>query len=74
MDSALDAHARGRGFESQARLHSNFLEQEINSTLLNRVLPDSLKGWGVYYHVYVIGAHKRTCVDRRNMPNHHTST
>ena len=23
-----------------------------------RVLPNSLKGWGVCYHVYVIGAHK----------------
>ena len=25
------------------------------------------------YHVYVIGAHKRTCVDRQNIPNHYTS-
>ena len=25
------------------------------------------------YHVYMISAHKRTCVDHRNMPNHHTS-
>ena len=38
-----------------------------------RVLPNSLKGWGVCYHVYVIGAHKRTHVDHWNMPNHCTS-
>ena len=38
-----------------------------------RVLPNSLKGWGVCYHVYVIGAHKRTHVGHRNMPNHCTS-
>ena len=35
--------------------------------------PQLVKGWGVCYHVYMISAHKRTCVDRRNMPNHHTS-
>ena len=40
---------------------------------MTRVLPNSQKGRGVCYHVYMIGAHKRTCVDRRNMPNHHTS-
>ena len=33
--------------------------------------PNSLKRPGVCCHVY--GAHKRTCVDCRNMPNHHTS-
>ena len=38
-----------------------------------RVLPNPLKGWGVCYHVYVIGAHKRTHVDCQNMPNHCTS-
>ena len=27
----------------------------------------------MYCHVYVISAHKRTRVVRRNMPNHHTS-
>ena len=35
--------------------------------------PQLVKRPGVCYHVYMIGAHKRTCVDRRNMPNHHTS-
>ena len=34
------------------------------------VLPNSLKDWGVCYHVYMIGD-KRTCVDQWNMPNHH---
>ena len=38
------------------------------------VLPNSWKGRGVCYLVYMISAHKRTCVDCRNMPNHHTST
>ena len=28
---------------------------------------------GVCHHVCVTGAHKRTCVDNQNMPNHHTS-
>ena len=37
------------------------------------VLPNLLKGQGVCYHVYVIGAHKRTHVDHWNMPNHCTS-
>ena len=32
-----------------------------------------LKGRGMCYHVYVIGAYKRTHVDRQNMPNHCTS-
>ena len=31
------------------------------------------KGRAVCYHVYVIGAHKRTHVDHWNMPNHCTS-
>ena len=35
-----------------------------------RVLPNSLKGRDVCYHVYMIGAHKRTCVDHQNMSNH----
>ena len=37
------------------------------------VLPNSYKGWGVCYHVYMTSAHKRTCVDCWNIPNHHTS-
>ena len=45
---------------------------ELGSTLA-RVLPNLLKGWGVCYHVYVIGAHKRTHVDCQNIPNHCTS-
>ena len=41
---------------------------------LARVLPNSLKGRGVCYHVYVIGAHKKwTHVNHQNMPNHCTS-
>ena len=35
--------------------------------------PQLVKRPGVCYHIYMIGAHKRTCVDHRNMPNHHTS-
>ena len=31
-------------------------------------------GGGGDCHVYIIGAHKRTCVDCQNIPNHHTST
>ena len=45
----------------------------MNIQEVPRVLPNSLKGWGVCYHVYVIGAHKRTHVDYWNMPNHCTS-
>ena len=45
----------------------------MNIQEVPRVLPNSLKGWGVCYQVYVIGAHKRTHVDYRNMPNHCTS-
>ena len=37
------------------------------------VVPNLLNGWDVYYHAYIIGAHKRTCVDHWNMLNHHTS-
>ena len=32
------------------------------------VLPNSSKGRGVCYHVYMIGAHKRTCVDFGTCP------
>ena len=49
------------------------MESLILNTALPRVLPNSLKGWVVCYHVYVIGAHKRTHVDYWNMPNHCTS-
>ena len=35
--------------------------------------PTHKKGWVVCCHVYVAGAHKRTCVVHWNMPNHHTS-
>ena len=45
----------------------------MNIQEVPRVLPNLLKGWGVYYHVYVIGAHKRTHVYHQNMPNHCTS-
>ena len=45
----------------------------MNIQEVPRVLPNSLKGQGVCYHVYVIGAHKRTHVDHQNMPNHCTS-
>ena len=45
----------------------------MNIQEVPRVLPNSLKGWGVCYHAYVIGAHKRTHVDHWNMPNHCTS-
>ena len=45
----------------------------MNIQEVPRVLPNSLKGRGMCYHVYVIGAYKRTHVDRRNMPNHCTS-
>ena len=45
----------------------------MNIQEVPRVLPNSLKGQGVYYHVYVICAHKRTHVDCWNMPNHCTS-
>ena len=45
----------------------------MNIQEVPRVLPNSLKGWGMCYHVYVIGAYKRTHVDHRNMPNHCTS-
>ena len=34
--------------------------------------PRLVKRLSVCCHVYVIGAHKRTCVDRQNMPNHNT--
>ena len=45
----------------------------MNIQEVPRVLPNSLKGWGMCYHVYVIGAYKRTHVDCQNMPNHCTS-
>ena len=45
----------------------------MNIQEVPRVLPNSLKGQGMCYHVYVIGAYKRTHVDCRNMPNHCTS-
>ena len=45
----------------------------MNIQEVPRVLPNSLKGRGMCYHVYVIGAYKRTHVDHRNMPNHCTS-
>ena len=45
----------------------------MNIQEVPRVLPNSLKGRGVCYHVYVIGAYKKTYVDCKNMPNHCTS-
>ena len=54
-------------------MYPNSLTQVQPLMCLCRVLPNSLKGRGVCYHVYVIGAHKRTHVDRQNMPNHCTS-
>ena len=48
------------------------LRQGVNN-YLPLVVPNSLKGWDLYYHAYVIGAHKGTYMDHWNMPSHHTS-
>ena len=39
----------------------------MNIQEVPRVLPNSLKGRGVYYHVYVIGAHKKKKKKKEHM-------
>ena len=40
----------------------------------SRVVPHSLKGWGVYSYVCVTITQKRTCINHQNMSNDCTST
>ena len=53
-------------FVIQEAKYSQQLLQHINAQ-------DPHIQFTVCCHVYVTGAHKRTCVDHWNMPNHHTS-